>query len=158
MALRLRRAVTMHIKHLTELGILGMLMTAATLGAQSNRASSPPSPPPTPPAAQRALTVTGCVQLDETHGGAFTLSDKRTGTKYRLTGSDLKAYTWRNVRIVGGLVPSANLAAQAGAIDPTKAAMASQGGNPGAPGSADIAEFNVARVRRLTGSCAPPAK
>jgi hypothetical protein len=67
----------------------------------------------------------------------------------------VKSYVWWNVRIVGGLVPSPNIAAQAGAIDPTKAAMAYQGANPPGAGNVDVLAFNVTRVRRLTGSCTP---
>ena len=129
-----------------------ILATAVALpGAQSGQTST--SPPPA--AATKTITLTGCIQLDAARPEWFTLSDTKTGTKYRLTGANVRAYVWRNVRIVGGLVPSPNIAAQAGAIDQTKAAMANQGSNP--PGTGNIAplEFNVARVRRLTGSCTP---
>jgi hypothetical protein len=67
----------------------------------------------------------------------------------------VKAYVWRHVRIVGGLVPSATLAAQAGAVDQTKAAMAYQGGNLPGTGNIGPPEFSVTRVQRVTGSCAP---
>ena len=121
------------------------------------RARNPVRPRPRHrlPAATKTITLTGCIQLDAARPEWFTLSDTKTGTNYRLTGANVRAYVWRNVRIVGGLVPSPNIAAQAGAIDQTKAAMANQGSNP--PGTGNIAplEFNVARVRRLTGSCTP---
>ena len=60
--------------------------------------------------------------------------------------------------IRGGLVPSPNLAAQAGAIDQTKAAMAYQGVNRPGTGNSGPLEFSVTRVTRVqsvTGSCAP---
>jgi hypothetical protein len=131
----------------------GLILVAAAdiAGAQSVPAPTPPIASP----AKQAITLIGCVQSDSAKPGWFTLSDRNTGTTYRLTGANVKAYVWRNVRIVGGLVPSPNIAAQAGAIDPTKAAMAYQGANPPGTGNVGVLEFNVTRVRRLTGSCAP---
>jgi hypothetical protein len=102
------------------------------------------------------LTLTGCVQPDETRPRDwFTLSDTKTGITYRLTGPKVKSFIWRNVRIVGGLVPSPNLAAQAGAIDATKAAMASQGAPPSGARAPELPEFRVSAVRPLAGSCSP---
>ena len=130
----------------------GLVLTAAeVLGAQSAQSSKPsPAPPST-----KAITLVGCVQTDKTTPERFTLSDKMTEATYRLTGTNVKAYVWRNVRIVGGLVPSANIAAQAGAIDQSKAAMAQQGANPPGTGNTQTLEFRVTRVQGLTGSCAP---
>jgi len=101
------------------------------------------------------ITLVGCVQPNAARSEWLTLSDKKTGTTYRLTGGNVREYVWRNVRIVGGLVPSPNIAAQAGAIDQTKAAMAYQGANPPGIGNVEPLEFSVTLVRRLTGSCAP---
>jgi len=95
-----------------------------------------------------------CAEPDTARPERFTLSDK-TGTTYRLSGANVKAYVWRNVRIRGGLVPSPNLAAQAGAIDQTKAAMEYQGANRRGTGNSGPLEFSVTRVQRVTGSCAP---
>ena len=135
---------------------LGALVLAgATATIAQSGATTLSSGQPAAPKRDKTLTLTGCVQGDETKAGWFTLSDKKTGATYHLTGSNVKAYVWRNVRIVGGLVPSANIAAQAGAIDPTKAAAAYQGANPPGTGSAEPLEFNVTRVRPMTGSCAP---
>lgn len=133
--------------------IAGLILAiaVATPGAQAGQTSTS-SPPP---AGTQTITLTGCIQLDAARPEWFTLSDTKTGTKYRLTGANVRAYVWRNVRIVGGLVPSPNIAAQAGAIDQTKAAMAIQGSNPPGAGNIEPLEFNVARVRRLTGSCTP---
>ena len=98
--------------------------------------------------------LVGCVQPDGSRPERFTLAD-RSGTTYQLTDASAKAYVWRHVRIVGGLVPSPTLAAQAGAVDQTKAAMAYQAAHSAGTGSIDPAEFRVAHVRRLAGSCAP---
>jgi hypothetical protein len=149
LALALRACSIMMLKYF----FAGLILTAAAemVGAQSGPPSTPSLAPPT----KQALTLVGCVQPDSAKPEWFTLSDRNTGTTYRLTGANVKAYVWRNVRIVGGLVPSPNIAAQAGSIDATKGAMAYQGANPPGTGKVDLVEFNVARVRRLTGSCAP---
>jgi hypothetical protein len=56
--------------------------------------------------------------------------------------------------VKGGLLPSPNVAAQAGAIDPGQAAVASQpGGTASGTGSVDVPLFRVDRVRALGGSC-----
>jgi hypothetical protein len=67
----------------------------------------------------------------------------------------VKAYVWRHVRIVGGLVPSATLAAQAGAVDQTKAAMAYQAAHSTGTGNIESIDFHITRVRRITGACEP---
>jgi hypothetical protein len=92
----------------------GLILVAAAdiAGAQSVPAPTPPIASP----AKQAITLIGCVQSDSAKPGWFTLSDRNTGTTYRLTGANVKAYVWRNVRIVGGLVPSPNIAAQAGRL------------------------------------------
>ena len=60
----------------------------------------------------------------------------------------------RNLTIRGGLLPSPNVAAQAGAMDPAKAAIANMpGATAGAEGSVVLPEFRVARVRALDGAC-----
>jgi hypothetical protein len=82
---------------------------------------------------------------------------------YRLTGTAVRDYVGQTVLIVGGsaskkltirggLVPSPNVAAQAGAMDPARAAVASQGGSAG-PGSVELPEFKVKSVRQVSGSC-----
>jgi hypothetical protein len=55
------------------------------------------------------------------------------------------------LKITGGLLPSPNVAAQAGAIDPSQAANASSGGN--GVGSGELPEFRVKTVRQLGGAC-----
>jgi hypothetical protein len=130
---------------------LVLAAAAETLTAQSGSVSSPTAAPLT----KKPITLVGCVQPDAAKPEWFTLSDPKTGTSYHLTGTNVKAYVGRNVRVVGGLVPSPNIAAQAGVIDQTKAATAYEGANRAAPGKVESFEFNVARVQPMTGSCAP---
>jgi hypothetical protein len=102
----------------------------------------------------KRLDLTGCVQGVEGSFDQYVLvngTDKKT---YRLSGQGLRPYVGRQVRVEGGLYPSANVAAQAGAIDPVQATAAALAGGAG-PGTARV-ELRVQRVRRLAGSCPLP--
>jgi hypothetical protein len=111
----------------------------------------------------KVITLSGCVVRGETTPGQYTLEDKTAGGLYRLTGTDVRDYLGRRVQIVGGvpskrltivggLTPNPNVAAQAGAMDPVRAAMAAAGGAAG-PGSVDLPEFRVKSVRPVSGGC-----
>lgn len=138
------------------LGAVALMCTATiALGAAQER--EPAKAPPKP------ITLTGCVQRGESAPGEYTLAEKKDSQIYRLTGTDLRDYVGRRVqivggvasnrfRIVGGLKPSPNAAAQAGAMDPARAAMAAAGGSAG-PGKVELPEFRVKSVRPITGSC-----
>jgi hypothetical protein len=117
----------------------------------------------------KAVTITGCIGEDPSNAGKFTLADFTTGsTTYRLTGTDTRRYLGKRVSvtgaalpsklaIVGGLVPSPNVAAQAGAIDPTRAAMAAQGTEGSTkPGNIAVPEFRVRSVQAIAGGCEHP--
>jgi len=109
------------------------------------------------------ITLSGCIVRGEHGSGQYTLDDKTVGT-FRLTGTDLRDYLGRRVQIVGGipaarrltikggLTPNPNVAAQAGAMDPARAAVAAQGGAAG-PGTVELPEFRVKSVRPVSGSC-----
>lgn len=125
--------------------------------------------PPSPPAARKetttTLTLSGCVSRDLSTPGTFTFAEADTDTKYRLGGVRVRKYVGQRVEIVGapvgrrltfraGLVPSPNVAAQAGAMDPVKAAIAGlPGGSDRGTGAVQLPEFRVTRVRALAGSC-----
>jgi len=97
--------------------------------------------------------------------GQFTFLDNGGGGKYRLTGKGLKNFVGRRVEIVGGppgkgitfrtgLLPSPNVAAQAGALDPAQAAVANlPGGAADANANAPLPEFRVIRLRNVEGAC-----
>jgi hypothetical protein len=140
--------------------ILLACATAAHLGAQ------PPAPQTQPgtadPNAKPVLTMlTGCVTRGEGND-QFRLSDTAKGT-FQLTGNGLKSYVGqpvevtgisRRVHVVGGLWPSPNVAAQAGAIDPVQAAQAAlPGGAAHGTGPEPVFEFEVKKTRVIKGSC-----
>ena len=120
--------------------------------------------PAAPKDTKTIVTLSGCVSRDPATPGAFTFAETGTGTKYKLGGASVRKYIGQRVELVGGqagrrlsirggLLPSPNVAAQAGAIDPTKAAMANQPGGPGnGTGTVALPEFRVTSVRSL-GSC-----
>ena len=123
----------------------------------------PQSTPPKPPPVVEPLTLTGCVSGKPDRGN-YTFTDAAGGNRYRLTGKDIPKYAGRKVEVVqdrpkkftikGGLYPSPNVAAQAGALDPVEAAVATQPGSPATAGTgADLPEFRAGRVRAVTGEC-----
>jgi hypothetical protein len=136
--------------------LLSCIVFAGVAAAQTPPASSPPSRSP--------VELVGCVSGDPGASGAFTF-DESGGGKYRLTGKSVRKYAGRMVRLVGGpqgrrlsirggLWPSPNVAAQAGAIDPAQASIARQpGGAASGTGGVDLPEFRVVSVRGIDGSC-----
>jgi len=111
----------------------------------------------------KTISLSGCVTADEKTPGQFTVDDAKEG-KYRLTGLKLRDYVGQRVQLAGaivetkrmtikgGLYPNPNVAAQAGAMDPARAAVASAGGAAG-PGTVELPEFKVRSVRPASGSC-----
>ena len=136
------------------------LAVASPALAQDKAQTKPAKPEPAP----KVLTLSGCVVRDETPPGQYTIEDEEAGVKYRLTGTDVRDFLGRRVqvvggapsarrlKIVGGLTPSANVAAQAGDMDPARAAVAGAGGSAG-PGTVQLPEFKVKSVRPVSGDC-----
>lgn len=106
--------------------------------------------------------LSGCVTPSATSKKQFTLADAEQGETYRLTGTDVRQFVGKHVQIFGtpprglvikgGLYPSANVAGQAGAMDPAKAAIAAQSG-PTANDPKPVLEFKVRSVRVTPGEC-----
>jgi hypothetical protein len=131
------------------------LCSVAALDAQS-KSKSEPKPK------NETITLSGCVVRSETAPGQYTLADKEADVTYRLTGINVRDYVGKPVvvvgtgvkklAIVGGLTPNPNVAAQAGAMDPTRAIVAGQT-SAASPGTVGLPEFKVKSVRPTTGSC-----
>jgi hypothetical protein len=127
----------------------------STLGAQDKKTSAKETP--------KTISLSGCVVRGEKAPEQYTLDDATEG-KYRLTGLNLRDYIGKRVQIAGGIVetkrltikggltPNANVAGQAGAMDPARAAVAAAGGAAG-PGTVDLPEFKVKSVRPVSGGC-----
>ena len=138
--------------------LASFLLACSTTGFAAAQTNSPPSsstePKPSASSVKR-LDLTGCVQGGvEGDVDQYVLVDGKDKKTYRLSGKGLRTYVGRHVRVEGGLYPSANVAAQAGAIDPAQAAAVALSGGAG-PGTVQV-ELRVQRVRRLAGSCPQP--
>jgi hypothetical protein len=112
----------------------------------------------------KTITVSGCIERDKKTPEQFTITDKKAGKTYKLTGANLAEYLGRPVQVDGGIVvkgitikgglqPNPNVAAQGGAMDPSRAAVAAATGSVGTGNVDDIKEFRVKAVRPSAGSC-----
>ena len=109
----------------------------------------------------KLVTLVGCVAADENVPAQYTIVDSNGDAMYRLTGTDMRGYVGQQVEVTGGaprrftirggLLPSPNAAAQAGAIDPPPAAAMT----PATQGSAPAPEFRVKIVKAVPGKCLP---
>ena len=132
---------------------------ASALEAQTTSAPQSKSTAPD------TLTLTGCVQRNDTGVDQYTLFDRKGKTTYRLTGTSARGYVGRRVEIVGtetapkrlqirgGLTPTPNVAAQAGDMDPSQAATARAGGSAPGTGPAPTLDFRVKSIRPAEGGC-----
>jgi hypothetical protein len=113
----------------------------------------------------RAITLSGCVARSDGGPDEYTLVDQADKTTYRLSGVPVRDYVGKRVQVVGGVVdskklkvsgglrPTPNVAAQAGAIDPSQAATAAAGGSAPGTGPAPTLEFRIRSVRPADGDC-----
>jgi len=116
----------------------------------------------------KSIAVTGCIGEDSTHAGRFVLADFATGSPtYRVTGKDIRQYLGKRVSltgaatpskstIAGGLTPTPNIAAQAGAIDPARAAVTAEVERNARPGNVEVPELRVKAMKAISGDCKRP--
>jgi hypothetical protein len=141
-------------------------LISGVLGAMfAIQSGSAPAPAPTGGKDSKEIRLNGCIARDRIPPGQFTFLDNEGGGRYRLTGKGLKNFVGQRVEIVGGppgkgitfrtgLLPSPNVAAQAGALDPAQAAVANlPGGAADANPKAPLPEFRVIRLRGVEGAC-----
>ena len=109
------------------------------------------------------ISLSGCVQRDENAPQQFVITDPKEGT-YRLSGKDFREYLGRSVTLDGGVVvkgfvvrggltPNPNIAAQAGAIDPSRAAVLAATAESGTGVDTGLPEFRVKKIQAGSGSC-----
>lgn len=128
---------------------------AASSAAQSSSSSKKPP---------KIVTLSGCVERDEKIPDQYTLTDLQSGGTYRVSGKDFSEFVGRRVRLDGGVVvrgfaikgglqPNPNVAAQAGAIDPSRAAVQSgTGGGTRRPTTDELPEFRVKTIQTANGA------
>jgi hypothetical protein len=143
----------------------GLIVCAVSLIASPLAAQQAAAPPAAAAKAGKntPITLTGCVSTAPGVNNAYTFQES-DGAKYRLSGKGMRKFAGQKVEIIGGgprgftirggLLPSPNIAAQAGALDPARVAIASQPGGTATAGTgADLPEFRVNSVRALEGGC-----
>jgi len=140
-------------------GLLAAMLILQPAAAFAQTAKTPAKPAP------KEIRLNGCISQDTIVPSQFNFLDNDGGEKYRLTGKNLKKFVGQRVEIVGGppgkgvtfktgLLPSPNIAAQAGAIDPGKAAIANlPGGAADAAVVSTLPEFRVIRLHGVEGAC-----
>ena len=145
--------------------LLAFVLAGATAALAAAPVSAQGTPPSTAkPDKNKPVTMNGCVVRDLASNSQFTFTDVTDGTRYRLSGHDVSKFIGqpmqivgvvdsRRLVVVGGLTPSPNVAAQAGSIDPGKAAVAALGGGTTGSGSGTLPTFKVARVSASQGEC-----
>lgn len=143
------------------------VLVAAAVSIGAAQQDKPPSSPESSPESKKApktLTLVGCIARGGGAPNQLTIDDAASG-RYQLAGSRLHRYIGQRVeltgspdtsrlRIKGGLTPTPNIAGQAGAIDPVRAAIARQpGGGSAGTGDASLPSFRVRAVKALRGVC-----
>lgn len=140
-----------------------ILLIAATLAAQNDSSADKKKPAPKP-ATPSTVTISGCVGGGKSAGDPFTLTSGDGTIAYKLSGKNMRQYLGRQVtivgsndtrrlKIVGGLYPSPNAAAQAGALDPGRAAVAADPLSTAAKNDQQLPEFIVKAVQTTGASC-----
>ena len=140
--------------------LLVVFHTAAGAAAQAPGSSNKP-----PASDSKEIRLNGCISRDAIRPGQFNFRDNESGFRYRLTGKGLRKFVGQRVEVVGGppgkgvtfrtgLWPSPNTAAQAGALDPARAAVANlPGGAADGVGVSPLPEFKVVSLRGVEGAC-----
>jgi hypothetical protein len=138
-----------------RLHLFGCIVLAATAVAFARETD--PTQAATPQSAVKRLILNGCVPGRDRRADWFTPSDfaHERGTTSPFGGADGQPHMGLRIKIVGGFRPSTNIAAQAGALDPTQAAMADAGGIAG-PETAPLVEVRVRSARPPTSFCPEP--
>lgn len=130
----------------------GVLLTATTLVSAFNAAQTS-----TGTTVPKTLKLSGCVQVADSDTKESNVSgfahDPETGTMYAFSGVDMHKYVGKRIAITGGLVPSPNIAAQAGALDPSRAII--YAGTPGGLSTEPVKlpVFRIDRLLTIPGQC-----
>ena len=139
-------------------------MSIIAIAATAVLLAQAPAEPQKKADSNQPVTLNGCVVRAAANDTSYTFTDNN-GLKYRLAGKSVSKYSGmsvevvgivdhRNLKVAGGLWPTPNVAAQAGNIDPGKAAVAAlPGGGAGGTGNVDLPTLRVTRVGVASGEC-----
>jgi hypothetical protein len=150
----LREAGLGHKRRGTALALASLLTTAAfpaVLGGapQSSDASGSGGLK----VSNRSVSAAGCIQSVDPTSAKYSLTDQKRGITYFLSGKDVSAYEGKKVRIVGGLLPTPNVAAQGSAIDPGKAVLETRGHGLAGTGNVRLEDLLVSSIKPMKGAC-----
>jgi hypothetical protein len=133
-----------------------IIVVVATISTVHSSAAQTKKPP-------KVIALTGCVERDEKTPDQFTITDPQAGGTYRVSGKDFGEFVGRRIQvdgtvvkgvaIKGGLQPTPNIAAQAGALDPSRAAVQAATAGTAAKPTAETPEFRVKTIHPAGGAC-----
>ena len=136
--------------------ILSLSLTAAIIAAAATevRAAQTSAVDPKQPA------LPGCVAIDDAASSRNTMVETPGRAKHRVKQTHPRQYFSQRVQVRGGLLPTVNIAAQAGSLDPVFAAMVFSGDYPATGrGMIQAGEVHFAASSPLTAkTCATPGQ
>ena len=135
--------------------ILSLSLAAGMIAASTEvRAAQASAVDPKQPA------LSGCVTIDDAANPRMTMVETPRRAKHRVKETHPRQYFDQRMQVRGGLLPTVNIAAQAGSLDPVFAAMVFAGDYP-APGLGLIrwGEVHFTARSPLPGkTCATPGR
>jgi len=103
----------MGIRYILSLSLAAGLIAAGTeVRAEQASAVDPKQP-----------ALSGCVTIDDAASPRMTMGETPARAKHRVKETHPRQYFDRRMQVRGGLLPTVNIAAQAGSFDPVFAAM-----------------------------------
>ena len=105
-----------------------LIIACATLSATAIAAAQSPAAQ-TPEPIQRGLALSSCTPVADGTANRFTISKPRAAKSWYRSAGTVLLRSGQRLHVSGRLIPSPNIAAQAGSLDPTVAAMAMTSGD-----------------------------
>jgi hypothetical protein len=103
----------MGIRYILSLSLAAGLMAAGTEVRAAQATAVDPKQP----------TLAGCVAIDDAASPRMTMVETPGRAKHRVKETHPRQYFGRRMQVRGGLLPTVDIAAQAGSFDPVFAAM-----------------------------------
>jgi hypothetical protein len=103
----------MGIRYLLSLSLAAGMIAAATEVRAAQASAMDPKQPALP----------GCVTIDDAATPRLTMVETKSRAKHRVKETRPRQYFDRRMQVRGGLLPTVDMAAQAGSFDPVFAAM-----------------------------------
>lgn len=141
---------------------LSFIVATAIVAAAASSSAVPQSS--SSKKAPKIISLSGCIERDDKTPDQFTITDPKAGGTYRVSGKDFLEFLGRPVQLDGGVVvkgfsikgglqPNPNIAAQAGAIDPGRAAVQAASQPTATSPNAETPEFRVKAIHATGGTC-----